>query len=336
VRPLLPRLAAILAVPTLLVAGCASEGTPNASATPSGSASAAPSAAGVEASKALADVKVSGAANAKPTVTLPQMPTALSTSGARVLTPGTGAVVTKGQKVTVNYVLLNGKDGKEADTTYDKTPATFLADPGQLLPGLANGMIGQKIGSRVLVGVAPKDGFAGGAGNEQLGFSASDALIFVLDIKSATTPPKPLAGPDGTAVPPVAGLPTVTDQDGVPTITAPKTTPPTKLVVQPLIKGKGAKVTSGQTLTADYVGVVWADNRVFDSSFKEGGQKLELPIGVGQLVPGFDAGIVGQTVGSRVLLVLPPDQGYGAGGNEGAKIKGTDTLVFVVDILAAS
>lgn len=322
----------------LLVAGCASESTPNASATPSASATASGTAAavsGVPASEALATVKVSGKADAKPTIALASTPTSLSSSGVRVLTPGTGAVVTKGQRVTVDYVLLNGKDGKEADTTFGKTRATFLADPGQLLPGLANGMIGQKIGSRVLVGVAPQDGFPGGAGNAKLGFSASDALIFVLDIKSAITPPPVLAGPKGTPVAPVAGLPTVKDQDGVPTITVPKTTAPTKLVVQPLIKGAGKKVEKGQTLTANYVGVVWADNRVFDSSFKQGGQKLELPIGVGQLVPGFDAGIVGQTIGSRVLLVLPPDQGYGATGNAGAKIKGTDTLVFVVDILGA-
>ena len=54
------------------------------------------------------------------------------------------------------------------------------------------------------------------------------------------------------------------------------------------------------------------------------------------MIPGFDEGLIGQTVGSRVVLVIPPDKGYGAEGNSQAGISGTDTLVFVVDILAAS
>ena len=327
VRPLSPRLAAVLAVPALLLAGCASEGSPSATT------SSAATAGGGAASAALSSIKVAGAAGKKPTVTLGSTPTALTSSGTKVLTPGSGAVVTKGQRVTVDYVLVNGKDGKEADTTFGKTTATFLADPGQLLPGLANGLIGQKIGSRVLVGVAAKDGFAGGAGNSQLGFAKDDALIFVLDIRSAVTP---LAGPEGDPVTPAAGLPSVKqDAKGVPVITMPKTAPSKTLVVQPLIKGKGAVVKSGQTISANYVGSVYATGKVFDSSFTSG-NKLEVPIGVGGLVPGFDKGIVGQTVGSRVLLVLPPDQGYGTAGNAQAGIKGTDTIVFVVDILSAS
>ena len=323
-RPLLPRLAAVLAVPALLLAGCASEGSPAGASKPGSSAG--------PASAALASVTVTGAAGAKPTVKLGTTPTSLTASGVKVLTPGNGAVITKGQKVTVDYLLVNGKDGKEADTTFGKKPVTFVAD-APLMSGLVKGMIGQKVGSRVLVGVAPKEAFDGGAGNPQLGFGKDDALIFVLDIKSALTP---LTGPDGEPVTPPAGLPTVKeDAKGVPTITMPKTPAPTKLVVQPLIKGKGAVVKAGQTISADYVGAVYASGKVFDSSFASG-NKLDIAIGTGNLVPGFDKGIVGQTVGSRVLLVLPPDQGYGTAGNAQACIKGTDTIVFVVDVLAAS
>ena len=328
-RPLQSRLAVLLAVPALVLAGCASEGSPSKPGASSAAAT------GAQASVALAAIKVAGAAGAKPTVTLASTPTALSSSGVRVLTQGTGAAVTKGQRVTVDYVLVNAKTGKEADTTFGKkTRATFLADPSQLLPGLANGMIGQKVGSRVLVGVAPKDGFAGNAGNQQLGFGKDDSLIFVLDLRSAITP---LTGPQGDPVTPVKGLPTVTqDAKGVPVIAMPKTPASTKLVIQTLIKGKGAVVAKGQTITAAYVGAVYGTGTVFDSSFKAGGKPLEVPIGVGGLVPGFDKGVVGQTVGSRVLLVLPPAEGYGAAGNAQAGIKGTDTIVFVVDVLAAS
>ena len=326
---LLPRAVALLAVPALLLTGCASQ-----KATPtSASAGTTTAPVGVPAAAALAKIKVAGAPGAKPTITLASTPTQLSSSGTRVISAGSGATITKGQKVTLNYVLVNGKDDKVADTTFGKAPAAFVADPAQLMPGLANAMIGQKIGSRVLVGIAPKDGFAGGAGNPQLGFGPNDSLIFVLDFKSAVTP---LSKPQGTAVKPPPGLPSVKeDAKGVPVITMPKTKPPTKLVVQPLIKGNGPVVKRGQTITAAYVGAVYATGKVFDSSFVSG-NKLDVAIGVGGLVPGFDKGIVGQTVGSRVLLVLPPSQGYGTAGNAQAGIKGTDTIVFVVDILAAS
>jgi peptidylprolyl isomerase len=58
-------------------------------------------------------------------------------------------------------------------------------------------------------------------------------------------------------------------------------------------------------------------------------------IGAGQVIKGWDTGLVGQPVGSRVLLVIPPAEGYGKTGASTAGINGTDTLVFVVDILAA-
>ena len=54
------------------------------------------------------------------------------------------------------------------------------------------------------------------------------------------------------------------------------------------------------------------------------------------MIAGWDEGLVGQTVGSQVLLVVPPDKGYGKDGQPSAGIKGTDTLVFVVDILDAT
>jgi peptidylprolyl isomerase len=73
---------------------------------------------------------------------------------------------------------------------------------------------------------------------------------------------------------------------------------------------------------------------VFDSSWSRK-QPYTTAIGVGQVIKGWDTGLVGQTVGSRVLLAVPPAEGYGSAGSSAAGIKGTDTLVFVVDIIAA-
>ncbi len=134
-------------------------------------------------------------------------------------------------------------------------------------------------------------------------------------------------------------LPTVTapaaNSTAGPTIKIPaKTTAPKTLQVKPLIKGTGAVVKKGQDIAVQYTGVIWRTGKVFDSSWSRN-TPLTTVIGEGQVIKGWDTGLVGQTVGSRVLLVIPPADGYGSAGASAAGIKGTDTLVFVVDILAA-
>ncbi|MGN9906634.1 FKBP-type peptidyl-prolyl cis-trans isomerase [Phytohabitans sp. LJ34] len=105
-----------------------------------------------------------------------------------------------------------------------------------------------------------------------------------------------------------------------------------KLVVTPLIKGKGAAVKSGQTITVNYVGVTYAKGEEFDASWKAG-QPASFPIGVGQVIPGWDQGLVGVTVGSRVQLDIPADLAYGDNPQQAGAPAGP--LRFVVDVLAA-
>lgn len=128
---------------------------------------------------------------------------------------------------------------------------------------------------------------------------------------------------------------TVTGNFGAtPTVKIPDTQAPTKLTEKTLVQGKGAPVAAGETLVANYVGETWANKKVFDSSFSRG-EPAGFVIGKGQVIPGWDKTLVGQKLGSRVLLTIPPADGYGASGNPQAGIKGTDTLVFVVDLVAA-
>jgi peptidylprolyl isomerase len=118
-----------------------------------------------------------------------------------------------------------------------------------------------------------------------------------------------------------------------PTLTFPAGEPADSLQVGVLSPGDGRRVEGGDLVVLDYLGQVWG-GEVFDSSFDRG-TPMALPIGVGEVIPGWDVGLVGQAVGSRVLLTIPPGLGYGPGGNEAAGISGTDTMVFVVDLLAA-
>lgn len=131
-----------------------------------------------------------------------------------------------------------------------------------------------------------------------------------------------------------AMLPTATGKFGVkPVLTFPKTTPPPSLQRQILTQGTGPVTTKGDYLTTNYYGTVWGSATAFDNSYDRKATS-SFQIGEGKVVPGWDVALVGVKVGSRVLLSLPPADGYGSAGGAGGKIKGTDTIVFVVDVVA--
>ncbi|MGR6316818.1 FKBP-type peptidyl-prolyl cis-trans isomerase [Micromonospora soli] len=117
--------------------------------------------------------------------------------------------------------------------------------------------------------------------------------------------------------------------------TKPKVEPGTgdlkKLSVTTLIKGKGPAVKAGQQITTNYVGVFYKDGKEFDASWNNG-QPATFPIGVGQVIPGWDKGLVGVPVGSRVQLDIPADLAYG---NDSSGGRPAGPLRFVVDVLAA-
>ena len=280
----------------------------------------------------IAKVEVSGKPDAKPTVNA-HAPFSVTKTTNRLITTGQGSAVKAGQRITIDYLGINGTDAKEFDTTYGKPDrATFTLDDGQIIKGMVEGLTGVPVGSRVLIAIPPKDGY-GTAGAPDAGIGPTDTLLFVIDVKSAATV---LERASGATVKPKAGLPKVTlDKAGKPTITLPKGKAPADLVVQPLINGKGAKVVKGQTITVNYTGVVWPGGKVFDSSWTNG-SPASFAIGVGKVIVGWDQGLVGKKVGSQVLMTIPPDKGYGVAGKSEAGIKGTDTLVFVVDILDAA
>jgi peptidylprolyl isomerase len=280
----------------------------------------------------LEKVTVSGDEGKKPEVKVPS-PFSVTKTDVRVLKQGDGAAVATGQRVSIQYVGFNGTDGKEFDTSYDDgQKASFTLDPEQVMKGLVSGLTGATVGSRILIAVPPKDGY-GTAGVPSAGIGPTDTLVFVVDVDSAANV---LKRAQGTEVRPKAGLPTVKlAGDGKPKITLPSGNPPAKLTSQPLITGKGPKVQKGQTITVHYTGIIWPGGKQFDSSWDRK-SPASFPIGVGRVIAGWDETLVGQNVGSQVLLVIPPDKGYGAGGNSQAGIKGTDSLVFVVDILDAA
>jgi FKBP-type peptidyl-prolyl cis-trans isomerase len=228
--------------------------------------------------------------------------------------------------------LWSGTSHRLLQSTFETHQPTLFNNT--LLPGLEKALVGEKMGSRVLAVIPPAEGF-GKSGDPSAGIKGTDTLVFVVDMLKdfAATADVP-----GHQVSAGHGLPTVSTTFGsAPTITIPKGKAPTSLVSKVLVKGTGTAVAEGDTVVVQYTGVNWRTGKVFDASFKHGttGQPFGFTIGASpsQVILGWDKGLVGQTVGSRVLLVVPPADGYGKTGQPQAKIKGTDDLVFVVDIL---
>jgi peptidylprolyl isomerase len=106
---------------------------------------------------------------------------------------------------------------------------------------------------------------------------------------------------------------------------------PGDLVIEDLKDGDGAEAGAGDTIKAHYVGVAHSTGEEFDASWNRGAP-LEFRLGVGQVIRGWDEGIVGMRVGGRRRLTIPANMAYGDRG-AGSVIKPGETLIFVVDLV---
>lgn len=267
----------------------------------------------------LDSITVTGGTDSAPEITA-DWPVSIDGEAVKVLDEGEGDEIADGQLLTMHLRAVSGADGADQGGTYSSAPASYwLSDQATtaLPEALQNALIGQKVGARVLF-----------AGEGQTSEDATGTVIWVVDV---TATQDVLDAPEGESVTPEAGLPTVTLADnGEPSITPVSGDAPTDLIVQPLIEGTGPEVTSTGTVVANYSGWLW-DGTSFDSSWSRGAPTA---FGLNQVIPGWTQGLAGQKVGSQVLLVIPPDLGYGDEGN--SSIPGGSTLIFVVDILAGS
>jgi peptidylprolyl isomerase len=275
----------------------------------------------IKASNNFDKITVTGGYGEEPKVKVAS-PWAIDKTRAKVLEPGKGPVVGEGQSVEVNYYGVNGRTGKKFDESFStRQPVAFSL--AQVVPGFSKGLAGQRQGSRVLIAMPGEDGYDPMGGNPQAGIEVGDTLIFVVDLVDVQ-----LAGPEGSTVRPKEGLPTVADKGGKPQVTIPESAPPTTLQAQPLIKGKGKKVGANDAITFNYLWVRWSDGKVLEETY--GGKSATAELS--GLLPGMVKGLTGQTVGSRMLLVIPPADGY-PDGNATPSLKPGETLVIVVDLL---
>jgi FKBP-type peptidyl-prolyl cis-trans isomerase len=275
-------------------------------------------------------VKVSGKIGSKPTVKFTKGITAKATQRT-VITAGKGTVASTGSTATVELTAYNGTTGKLIDSegyTKASTPIQLPVDKSTVIPGLYKALHCAPAGSRVVTVVPPADAF-GSAGSTDLGVKAKDNVVFVLDVAKVTLPvnAKVLDKPSSV-------FPKVTfDAKGVPTVAKPTGAAPKKLQIAYLKKGTGATVKSGDTVSVNYSGSVWSTGTVFQSTWSSTGSSPASFV-TSQVVTGFSKALVGQKVGSEVIVIIPPADGYGSGGNSQIGVSGTDDIVFVVQILS--
>ncbi|MFO7690144.1 MAG: FKBP-type peptidyl-prolyl cis-trans isomerase [Cryobacterium sp.] len=279
-------------------------------------------------------ITVEGAFGEAPQVDFPT-PLKTDTTQRSEIIAGSGEPVVNGQKIQIELSVYNGTTGEAIEeSAYDgSTLASFVLNENTMA-GLTEGLTCTQVGSRVAVAVSPEDAFGPQGGNEAIGVAETDTLVFVVDVVKSY-----LTRADGAAQAPQAGFPSVVlTETGIPGITVPAGDAPTDLKVSVLKKGAGDTVEEGDPVTVHYTGVLWDTQEVFDSSWETGqpaeflaADGAQMPGGV---IPGFADALIGQTVGSQIIAVIPPDQGYGD--QESGTIPAGSTLVFVVDILGVN
>ncbi|WP_411721773.1 FKBP-type peptidyl-prolyl cis-trans isomerase [Mycetocola sp.] len=253
-------------------------------------------------------IDVSGSFGSAPQVDFPTPVKAQQTERALVIAgDDDGPVLTGNQSVRMALAMYDGETGEPVPGAAYGEPAVYATS--QLNPEITKGLECATPGSRIAMTVPQGD----------------QAAILVADIFDVF-----LAKADGADRPVLQpGLPSVvTAADGTPGLTIPKSDPPKELAVAVLKEGDGETVSKASRMIVHYTGALWSERTIFDSSWQNGSPATFSPE---EIIPGFATALVGKQVGSQILVVIPPELGYGEQAN--ATIPANSTLVFVVDIL---
>ncbi|GGW19431.1 peptidylprolyl isomerase [Streptomyces capoamus] len=252
----------------------------------------------------------------------------------KTLIAGSGRTIAENDFIRADYLGQIWSTAKVFDNSYDrKRPLVMQLAQGSIIDGWRYALAGKKTGSRVQIAVPPALGY-GKQGNAQAGIKGTDTLVFVIDLIESYNSK---SSAQGKQVPQTdAALPKVgTDTDGqVPKVTVPRTDPPKKLVSAYVLEGDGPELKADQTVLCQFQGLVWDGGKTFQRTYGSGRLSQFGLEQMRQAVKGLAEGLTGKKVGSRVLIVVPSELGYGDNPPSGGVIKKGSTLVFTVDILA--
>jgi len=257
-------------------------------------------------------------------------PLRVSQPTVRSIEPGTGASISLGQLVTFDTLVVDGETGQTEASSFGGTaPSQLILSKATANVTMLAAMQSAKVGGKFLYVVPTSDSTAAASpstGGATPADNTAPSKVIAISIRSVESLPTEAHGQPKT---PNATLPKVTfGADGTASV-APKGAQPSTLSSGLLIEGTGAKVTEGQTVAVKYYGWLW-NGKVFDSVWGDTAPEV---LNLNEVISGWRKAIVGQKVGSRVVIVVPPAMGYGGSGND--VIPPDSTLVFLVDVLGA-
>lgn len=270
-------------------------------------------------------------AKGKPTLTSKNVST--KTPQTKVLVEGKGPLFGGDQQVRFDFAIFNAATGKMLNANaWDGTDSVsqVLKGKPESGPDFCASLAGLREGSVAAAIYSAKDSHAGKA-VPSAGIGAKDSLVFVFSLDKVYLP-KAI----GDAKPAQDGFPqVVTDAAGVPGLVMQNwdaSAAPKEFKREILIEGKGPIVKENEYVTVHYSGFVWSSAKTkFDSSW-ESDTPATFQLKQGALIPGFIKALDGVRVGSQVVAILPPSDGYGASGS--GSIPANSTLIFVIDVLA--
>lgn len=261
-------------------------------------------------------ISVNGPLSSSPHIDFPTPVITQKTERTDIIT-GTGQRVSDGDLVVMKYTMLNGATGEVKAQQRTGVIVTLGDSP---TPAVTKGLECTTVGSRVAIVST-----AAGAGQNTA--EVKDSIVFVIDVIDAF-PGKAYGAPQI----PQAGMPSVvTAPNGAPGVTVPKQAPPTELTTNVLIASDGEKLAADDHALVKYTGFLWSSGSVFDSTWTNGQATILTLTPSAKVTQGLVDGLVGQRIGSQVLVVIPPDEGFGAAGAPG--VSAGQTLIYVVDIL---
>ncbi len=194
-------------------------------------------------------------------------------------------------------------------------------------PSHISKILGRRVGGAVaaIATVALIAG-CGSSGSSTITVGNESDINTVPHVAGEKTTPTTATTPTSTAKTPTSG-----PLASKPNVTVPTGAPPSKLETKELIKGTGPEAKAGESVTVNYVGVLYHGGKEFDSSWKRS-EPFSFTLGKGQVIKGWDQGVAGMKVGGRRELIIPSELAYGKTGSP-PKIPPNAPLVFVVDLL---
>jgi len=228
-----------------------------------------------------------------------------------------GDVVASGDSISTGFAMYNGTTGEEiSNSIAEGQAAELVVSNEQILAGLVNVLQCSTVGSRVVAVIPPSDVW-GEQGYADLGVGGEDSVVMVADVVDIVRPPETVEWTEN--------VPEVKLGDA-PVVTLPEGEAPAELVLDVIDEGDGAVVKAADQVTLDYQGTSWQTREVFDQSYG----KQPITLAANGFVKGFTAALVGQKVGSTLLVSIPPECAYGAA--PAAHQLGGQSLVFLIAI----